>query len=416
MKTFLALLLAGVASPVLAEQGMAQTPSAAAPAAGVCLPEHAAMGHCTLPPPALPPQTPSPAPVAVCLPEHAAMGHCTLPVAPPPAAPATPCSPEHAALGHCTLPAPKSEPPTPPVAPTGACLPEHAAMGHCTLPARPPQPVAAPAPSAPDCSPEHAAMGHCTLIASLPPVAPPPADALTGPENAADAVYGTGAMALAREVLRREHGDIPAHKTLIDRLEARVHDGTDSYLADIQAWYGGDIDKFWLKSELEGAWNHGIEEAEAQALWSHAINPWFDLQTGVRYDARPGPDRTHLIVGVQGLAPYWFEVEGALFLSSKGDITARAEAEHDVRITQKLILQPRAELNFSLQDVPEIELGSGVTNVSLGARLRYQIVPAFAPYVGVEYDRAIGDTARFRRVAGESPGGWNLVLGVRTWF
>lgn len=259
-------------------------------------------------------------------------------------------------------------------------------------------------------------MGHCNVTATLLPPASPPAAAFAGPENAADAVYGAGAMASAREVLLREHGDVPAYKILIDRLEARVHDDTDSYLADIQAWYGGDIDKFWLKSELEGEWSHGIEEGEIQALWSRAIDPWFDLQTGVRYDAQPGPNRTHLVVGVHGLAPYWWEVEGAFFISNKGDVTARAEAEHDVRITQKLILQPRAELDLSFQDLPDLGLGSGVTKVSLGARLRFQIAATFAPFVGVEYDRVLGDTARIRRVAGESPGGWNLVLGVRTWF
>ena len=223
-------------------------------------------------------------------------------------------------------------------------------------------------------------------------------------------------MALARETVRLEHGDMSVSKLLFDRIEARIGDGADGYLIDGQAWFGGDIDKFWLKIEGEGDFSHGFEEAEAQALWSHALDPWFDLQTGVRYDARPGPDRAHLVLGVQGLAPYWWEVDAAFFVSTKGDFTARAEAEHDVRITQDLILQPRAEIDFSFQEVPELALGSGVTSAAVGARLRYQVAPTFSPYVGVEYDRAFGETARFRRLAGEGVGGWSLLAGVRAWF
>ena len=259
-------------------------------------------------------------------------------------------------------------------------------------------------------------MGHCTLPVGEPPAGPPPAAAFVGPQDAADAIYGSGAMATAREAMRKAHGGVAVYKVLFDRAEARVRDGEDGYLIDGQAWFGGDIDKAWFKTELEGGFDEGVDEAEIQALWSHAIGPWFDLQTGVRYDARSGSDRAHLVLGVQGLAPYWLETEAAVFLSTKGDITARAEAEHDVRVTQTVILQPRAELNFSLQDVPELALGSGLTNVALGARLRYQVTPTFAPYVGVEYDRAFGDTGRFRTARGESRGGWNILLGVRTWF
>ena len=209
---------------------------------------------------------------------------------------------------------------------------------------------------------------------------------------------------------------MPASKFLVDRAETRFHDGSDGYLLDLQAWYGGDSDKLWLKSEIEGDWGKKLEHAEVQALWSHAIGPWFDLQGGVRFDPQPGPNRTHLALGIQGLAPYWWEVEGTVFLSNKGDVTARAEAEYDLRITQKLILQPRAEIDLSLQDVPELGIGSGLTDASLGLRLRYQISPLVAPYIGVEYERAFGDTSRFLRAEGEDSGGFNLLAGVRFWF
>ncbi|MDV3258355.1 MAG: copper resistance protein B [Sphingomonas sp.] len=261
----------------------------------------------------------------------------------------------------------------------------------------------------------HAGHGMGQTTTTEVPVGPPPPEAFSGPRHAADAYYGADQQR-GRNILREEHGGGAFHKIFIDRAETRVRDGRDGYLLDAQAWYGGDIDKLWLKSEIEGDWGKRLEHAEVQALWSHAIGPWFDLQTGVRFDAQPGPNRTHVVLGVQGLAPYWWEVEGALFLSNKGELTARAEAEYDLRITQKLILQPRAEVELSAQDIDELGIGAGISEASLGARLRYQISPLVAPYIGVEYERAFGNTRDFRRAEGDDLGGFNLLAGLRLWF
>ena len=419
MMSVLALLLAGASA-----QASVQSPPATT-SASTCTPEHAAMGHCKLPAPDPRPKPAVPTSNSTCLPEHAAMGHCTIPAPAsepatvPPARSSSTCLPEHAAMGHCTpsTPAPQPMPAVPASEPS--CLPEHAAMGHCTPAKSAPQATPAAPASDPDCPPEHAAMGHCTPSTTptvQPQPAPPPAEALTGPEHAADTYWGQEASQRGRNILHEEHGGMAARKIFIDRAENRAGGGPDGYLLDAQAWFGGDIDKLWLKSEVEGAWGDKPEHAEVQALWSRAIDPWFDLQTGVRYDPQPGPNRTHLVLGVQGLAPYWWEVEGTLFLSNKGEVTARAEAEYDLRITQKLILQPRAEVDLSLQDVPELAIGSGLTNASLGLRLRYQLSPLVAPYIGAEYERAFGDTRRFLREEGEDPGGFNLLAGVRLWF
>jgi copper resistance protein B len=261
---------------------------------------------------------------------------------------------------------------------------------------------------------EHAGHDASATVADV-PVGPPPAEALQGPENAADTAWGRGAMEHGRAVLFAEHGRMLGSKVLIDQLETQFQDGRNGYFLNAEGWYGGDIDKLWLKTEVEGEFGDKPEQAEIQALWSHAINPWFDLQAGVRLDAEPDT-RGHLVLGVQGLAPYWWEVDGALFLSNKGEVTARAEAEYDLRITQKLILQPRGEIDLSLQDIPELGIGAGLSEAAVGARLRYQITPLFAPYVGVEYERAFGDSADFRRNEGEDAGGFNLLAGVRVWF
>lgn len=244
-----------------------------------------------------------------------------------------------------------------------------------------------------------------------------PARAFDGPRHAADSIWGEEAMAPSRESLARENGGMKTGMVLIERLEARIaaDDGEDGYVWDAQAWYGGDINRFVLKTEGEGEFGGELEDAEIQALYSRAIGPFFDLQAGVRFD--PEPDtRSHLVLGVQGLARYMFHVDSALFLSDQGDLTARIEGELDQRITQRLILQPRVEFELSAQDIPERGVGAGITKIEPGLRLRYEIEREFAPYIGVEYEAKIGETADIARASGEDPDGYKFLLGVRAWF
>ena len=317
-------------------------------------------------------------------------------------------------MGHCTLPSPApAEQQTQedshgghPV-PTVSEQPADPHAGH-VMPAVPEQPVAAPHAG-------HAMPGMAPTEA--PPVAPPPAEAFSGPEHAAATIFDPELFERKRqEELIEEHGGYVTWMFLADQFEYRAGEGRDGYKWDVQGWYGSDYDKLWLKSEGEGTFGESPEQVEVQALYARAIDPWFNFQVGIRHDFRPDPERTHLVLGIQGLARYWFEVDGSLFLSDKGELTARFEAEYDQRITNKLILQPAVEFDLSAQDVPEIGIGSGLSTAEIGARLRYEFVPEFAPYVGVEYERAFGDTADFRRAAGEDTGGWSLLVGIRTWF
>jgi copper resistance protein B len=297
-------------------------------------------------------------------------------------------------------------------------------------------PPAAPEPPAPQADPhaghgaaaKDAHAGHATAAAdphaghargnaaALPPAIPPSGEAHSGPAHAADLIWNPADMAASRAAMLEEHGGMTASRVLLDRLEARIRDGGDGYGWDAEAWYGGDRDKLWLKSEGEGGFGDGLEGAEVQALWSRAVDPWFDLQLGLRQDFGPGPNRTYAVAGLQGLAPYWFELDGAFFLSDQGEVTARLEAEYDLRITQKLILQPRAEFGFSLQDMPALRTGPGFTQSEIGLRLRYELRPEFAPYLGIQYERAFGRTADYRRLDAEDADGLSLLLGVRAWF
>lgn len=244
---------------------------------------------------------------------------------------------------------------------------------------------------------------------------PPPPEAGEGPPRAADAIWGAEAMAASRADLQRTHGDFPVFWFQGDRIETQIRDGADLYLWDIQGYYGGPTERLWFKSEGEGEWGSAPDDAEVQALFSKAIRPFWDIQAGIRHDIA-GPDTTHAVVGIQGLAPYMFEIDAALFLSTRGDLIARIEAEIDQRITQRLILQPRIELNLAAQDIPQLGIGAGLDQIEVGARLRYEIRREFAPYIGVEQSWRTGKSADFARLRGEDPSATSLVAGIRFWF
>jgi len=244
---------------------------------------------------------------------------------------------------------------------------------------------------------------------------PTPTEAGSGPPRAADAIWGGDAMRASREDLRRTHGDFPVFWFQGDRLEAQVRDGADIYLWDIQGYYGGPTERLWFKSEGEGEFGARPDDAEVQALYAKAFAPFWDVQAGVRQDLG-GPDTTHAVIGVQGLAPYLFEIDTALFLSHRGDVTARLEAEIDQRITQRLILQPRLEANLSAQAIPELGIGAGLDQIEVGARLRYEVKREFAPYIGIEQSWRTGQGATFARARGEDPSVTSLIAGIRFWF
>lgn len=289
------------------------------------------------------------------------------------------------------------------------------------------QPAAAPdaADEMDHSSMDHSVMDHGSMdhgpVAGPPPSpgpemeTPPPPQAGSGPPRAADAIWGAEAMLASRRDLQQTHGDFTLFWFQADRAEFQARDGADGYLWDLQGYYGGTTSRFWFKSEGEGAFGERIEDLEIQALYSRAIAPFFDLQAGIRQDLA-GPDTTYATFGIQGLAPYMFEIDAALFLSHRGDLTARLEAELDQRITQSILIQPRAELNLTAQDVPELGIGAGIDSFEIGVRLRYEIIREIAPYIGVEQTWRAGRSADFARAAGDDPSVTNFVVGIRLWF
>ncbi|GIW53155.1 MAG: hypothetical protein KatS3mg081_2510 [Gemmatimonadales bacterium] len=183
---------------------------------------------------------------------------------------------------------------------------------------------------------------------------------------------------------------------------------------------GGDFTRLWIKTEGEQATLGGGGEFEVQALYSRLIAPFWEWQVGVRVDAeygKPDPARRLLaVIGLEGLAPYWFELKPALFVSQKGDISGRLTASYDMFITQRLIAQPRVDADAALQEVPEFGVGSGLNSVRLGLRLRYELRREYAPYLGVSWLRRFAQTADLARREGSQVSELAVVGGFRLWF
>ena len=254
--------------------------------------------------------------------------------------------------------------------------------------------------------------GHTMPMATGVQSAPPPP---VPTDHAAEQFYTPAEMTIAREGLRREHGDMSWSKVMLEIAEYRPGDGGDGFAWEARASFGGDINRVVVKSQGEGAAGH-TGDAELHALYARAITPYFNLQAGLRHDVRPTPQRTYATVGIEGLAPYWFEVDTALFLSDKGDVSARFEASYDLRRTSRVTLEPRIEANVQAQDIASMGLGAGLADVEAGLRLRYALTPEIGPYIGVNHARMVGDTADFARANGDAVRDTRFVVGLRAWF
>lgn len=206
-----------------------------------------------------------------------------------------------------------------------------------------------------------------------------------------------------------------------DELEWAPGIGDRPVVWDAQGWIGGDYDRLWLKTEGERSTREDEGDFEIQALYSRTVGAFWNAQAGVRLDRRYGGDgdgatRGLLAIGLEGLAPYWFEVASFVFVSQDGDVSARLEASWELLFTQRLVLEPELELDAAVQEVPDFGVGSGVNAVELGARLRYEIVREFAPYVGITWIRRTGGTADMARSAGAPVSDASFVAGLRVWY
>ena len=203
---------------------------------------------------------------------------------------------------------------------------------------------------------------------------------------------------------------------IFNQLEGRWNGSNTQFRWDGQGWIGTDYDKLWIKSEGTLQSSGTVDDGQQQFLYSRAVTTYFDLQGGLRSDIDSRPTRNWGALGIQGLAPYFFDLEVTGFVSGEGHLAGKLEASYDLLLTQRLILQPQIELNVYSKADPARLVGAGFSDIDTGLRLRYEYSRKFAPYIGVVYQGQLGQTANFARRAGESTGSVRFAFGIRTWF
>ena len=203
-------------------------------------------------------------------------------------------------------------------------------------------------------------------------------------------------------------------KVMLDQLELDAKEGKAASWS-AQAWLGYDLNKFWIKTEGEAV-DSEIEGAELQALYSRAIAPFWDIQLGLKHDFKPQPGQTWAVIALQGLAPYYFELDSSLFFTKQGDVALRLEAEYELLLTQQWILSPELELNFYGQNDENRGTGSGLSDMAFGLRLRYEVYREFAPYIGLNWSKLYGNSAVYAAAIDAQTSETQLVIGLKAWF
>lgn len=222
-------------------------------------------------------------------------------------------------------------------------------------------------------------------------------------------------LASAQANMAHMHDDPLAWKLEVEELEWRQDGGREDLHWDVVGWLGHDANRLWLRSEGErepGA----TAENQFELLWGHAIAPWWDSMLGLRVDSGALPTRVYAAFGVQGEAPQFVHVEATAYLGDRLDAGLRLQADYDLLLTQRLVLAARAEAEL-WTDADEREgRGAAASQASVGLRLRYEFLRELAPYAGLEWARALGDSADLARDDREPVQELRWVAGLRFWF
>ncbi len=255
-----------------------------------------------------------------------------------------------------------------------------------------------------------------TTTGQTTPVTPPAEQGATQPKTPIPPITDADRAAAFPDVAGHTVPDNAVHSfVLFDQLEWQGVETGGSLHWDTTGWVGRDRDRVWFRTEGQAEQGR-LGDAEAHLFYGRAFARWWDVVVGLRQDLRPGPAQSWLAVGVQGLAPYWFDVEATAYLGAGGQTAARLEAEYELLFTNRLALQPMVEVNLYGKTNAERGIGAGVSSFDAGLRIRYELRRELAPYLGVTWHSRFGEPARFAEAAGESTGGRRLVAGLRLWF
>ncbi len=307
---------------------------------------------------------------------------------------------DHAGMNHAATDQGAEEPDSPEAASMAHDSVGHAAMDHGTMD---------------HAGRDHAGRDHGSMDHAVPEprkqdTAGPDLPPIT-PAMRAAAFPDLGGMSMSEHM----RADPLVGRLLFDRLEAQSGDGPTPLAWDLRGWLGHDANRLWLRSEGERVGGH-TEHGDLSLLWGRPLTPWWDAVVGLRSDLGAGPSRQWAALGVQGTAPYKFEVEATAYLGEGGRLAARFEAEYELLLTQRLILQPRVEANLYSRSDAARGVGAGLDDVEAGLRLRYELRREVAPYLGIEQVRRFGRGADLARAMGDPSAETRWVAGLRLWF
>lgn len=265
-----------------------------------------------------------------------------------------------------------------------------------------------------------AAFVACALVAPGAPAVAQPHDQQQDDQDQQNEPAGSGTVLppfiprLTDEDRKAAFPDVGGHAAhdetlhsfvLVDRLEWLAGGDSDALNVDARGWIGGDRNRLWFRAEGDGE-DGQVGDAQAHVLYGRQIARRWDVVFGLRQDVEPGPAQTWAAIGIQGLAPYWFEIEATGYVGAGGRTQLRFEVEYELLMTNRLVLQPLVELELNGKSDPEREVDAGLSRTEAGFRLRYELRREFAPYVGVLW----------RNTSGDEHDGARFVAGVRLWF
>lgn len=273
-----------------------------------------------------------------------------------------------------------------------------------------------PAPAAP--AMDHSKMGHG--MGAMPDHSMQSMDGMdmlpvpTAPRTPIPALTDADRAAAIPPAMAHVVDDNAIHSyMLLNRLEAWDADPGTGMAWEGEGWTGTDLNRLWWRSEGERV-DGATEAADVELLYGRSIATWWDVVGGLRQDFKPGDAQTFAAIGVKGLAPQNFEVQATAYVGERGQTAARFEVDYELLLTNRLILQPRLEVDAYGRNDPARGTGSGLSTFEAGLRLRYEFTRQFAPYLGVDYERAVGNTANLRREADADD--VRLLAGLRIWL
>lgn len=216
----------------------------------------------------------------------------------------------------------------------------------------------------------------------------------------------------------KEHGGQIYQVTRLENAWIVDEDGKGNLGTKFDTLIGTDENRLFIEANLDKAESND-PKYDVSALYSRNVAPFWDIQAGVRYSEdknSSNSDRVDGVIGVLGLAPYFFETQAYLYGGENNFWGASFELERDLLLTQKLITQPYIEADVIFSDDSNYAAKSGLSELKTGIKTRYEITKRIKPFIDVAYQYEKGQKATSMQEATESEKGWKYGAGIELVF